>query len=49
MELALIILFIVGYAGIAFEQKIKINKTAIALLLADQIKKIWLIQNQKAF
>ena len=32
MHLILILIFIIGYAGIALEQFIKINKTAIALL-----------------
>ena len=32
MSVIVVLIFVLGYAGIAFENKIKINKTAIALI-----------------
>ncbi len=41
MELALIIIFVLGYAAIAFEHSIKINKTASALIIATLMWAVW--------
>lgn len=41
MEISLIIIFILGYAAIAFEHPLKINKTAPALLIGASMWAIW--------
>lgn len=41
METILIIIFVLGYAAIAFEHTIKINKTAPALIIAALMWTIW--------
>lgn len=44
MEFLLVIIFLIGYASIAFEHSIKINKTATALLLAVLCWTIYITQ-----
>ncbi len=41
MELVLILIFVLGYAAIAFEHPLKINKTAPALLIGAIMWAIW--------
>ena len=41
MELILIAIFVLGYAAIAFEHPLKINKTAPALLIGALMWAIW--------
>lgn len=41
MELLLIVIFVLGYAAIAFEHPLKINKTAPALLIGASMWAIW--------
>ncbi len=43
MELVLIILFVIGYAAIAFEHSIHINKTASAIILGALMWAIWAV------
>ncbi len=43
MEIALIIIFVLGYAAIAFEHTIKINKTAPAILIGAIMWSLWAI------
>lgn len=41
MEIALVVIFVLGYVAIAFEHPLKINKTAPALLIAALMWSIW--------
>lgn len=45
MELLLIIIFVLGYAAIAFEHPLKINKTAPALLIGALMWSIWVFMD----
>lgn len=45
MELALILIFVLGYLAIAFEHPLKINKTAPALLLGALMWSVWAVSD----
>lgn len=45
MELALILIFVLGYLAIAFEHPLKVNKTAPALLLGALMWSVWAVSD----